>query len=137
MEKLFYCVALCFGMLFNQHNYEENEVLEIILGKIYLPKSIKKIYVVPIDGCGGCIQKMRQLIIKNQRLSDEIFIITSPNKKKIHIYAANIPKKNVVLDIKSLALKENLVSIYPIVFYLSNSKILKSEIIDANNIDSF
>jgi len=137
MEKSFYCLVLCLGLMLKEQYTKETQVIEKILEKTSLPKSVKKIFIIPVDGCSGCVQKMKLMITKKQKLTVEIFILTSRSKKSMKIYSTNIPKNNIILDTKSLALKERIVSIYPIVFSLLDKKIIKSEIIDANNIDNF
>jgi len=137
MEKSFYCLVLCLGLILKEQYTKETQVIEKILETISLPKSVKKIFIIPVDGCSGCVQKMKLSIIKKQQSTNEIFILTSPSKKSMKIYSANIPKKNIVFDTKKLALNEEIVTIYPIVFSLFDGKIIKSDIIDANNIDNF
>jgi hypothetical protein len=110
----------------------ENALLNYIMND-----SIEQAFVIPNEGCGGCISNATNYVYNNiDTLSNSIIIFTKVRDKKLlknQLGDTFLSRKNVFIDKKNFA-SIDLNTIYPKIYTLKNRKVVDENTIDVENL---
>lgn len=99
--------------------------------------SIEQAFVIPNEGCGGCISNATNYVYNNiDTLSNSIIIFTKVRDKKLlknQLGDTFLSRKNVFIDKKNFA-SIDLNTIYPKIYTLKNRKVVDENTIDVENL---
>lgn len=140
-NSLIYILLLLFACAESQHP-KQAQFLNI-LKDLDVPQNNREIahcLIIPNGGCSGCISSAEAYVMENLDKNPQLFVVfTAIQSKKLlksrlgDLYS----HPRVRVDVKNVVLRENLNSIYPMIYHFQAGKLLEVEDLDPENIQKY
>lgn len=104
---------------------------------IYTNGGLKKAYlIIPLQGCGSCIDQSIQFMKKNSENDKISYIIVDQDIKniKIKIGSDYLTKPNLIIDEKMIAMRSSLTYASPIIYYCQDNEVIGKRIVQASKV---
>ncbi len=138
---MFGVIICCLGWLGCEENKpaeHHGQKLTILLAALQLNKEPgMALIIVPVNGCSGCMYKIKQFLYQKKRDYKTIFIFSGYGLKSITLQLDHTirSRPDVVLDPEAKAITLGLVGEFPVMYLVKSENDIGIIEINARNID--
>lgn len=111
-----------------------------IIKNLDIPQNTSEVYqclIIPNGGCSGCISSAEAFVMENLDKDTKLYVIFTAiqSKKTLKYRLGSIySHKQVRIDIDNVVLRENLNSIYPMMYHFQGNKLIEVKELNPENI---
>jgi hypothetical protein len=119
---------------------EINKQIEMTVSAVapqLILKEVNHIFIIPIRGCSGCVEKVINFMKENLDHANTLYIIVAKNKSEYASYFDDgiFKSDHIIFDSKLISISNKLANNYPVYYGKSDHYFNQSVAINASNIE--